>query len=263
MVFACFLPDESRQYIGDEIAQTILGALGDGTPVYCGVQHGSDPATEEWLREAAPGLQWRFARVTAELHIDSDASAFVAALGLLRDSGTTPDRCYFVHTKGATSGEDDLRRELLADLFGADAARCLSRPGVGSYGPRLTISRSEEDRRLMVSWLDRFAPGHLPAMPYFYAYTMWVARGRPVMRFLKSVDESWFTTPVLHYSDRWFAERDLPHLVDAVTLRRPSFGRLVGSHSTGWARPRQREFYRELARWVARAAAARVPRPIR
>lgn len=263
VVFACYLPSPEKRYVVQEIAEIVLDRLGAGATVYCGIQHGSVPETDQWLVEAAPDLDWRFARVMPELHIDSDAAAFVAALGLLRDAGTVHDRCYFIHTKGVTSEADEFRRELLDELFDAPVvSRALGR-GVGSYGPRLTISRSEEDRRLMVSWLDRFAPGRrLPAMPYFYAFTMWVARGRSVAEFLRAVDDSWFTTPISEYSDRWFAERDLPHLVDAIAGQRPSFGRLVGSHSTGFVRPRQREFYRELLRWQLRVVPARARRAL-
>lgn len=261
VVFACYMPDESKAYVLEEIVEAVRRHLGDDVAVYCGVQHGSDPTTEERLAKLAPQADWHFERVRPEVAIDSDAGAFVAGLKLLHEANTTHSLCYFIHTKAITSGADDLRRELLGELLTSD--RVLRR-GVGSYGPRATITRSEDERAGMRSWLDRFAPGRaLPVMPYFYTHTMWVARGRAVKDFLDHVDSAWFTTPVADYSDRYFAERDLPHFVDGFAGLRPSFGRLVGSHTTGWARPRQREWYRELLRWQARVVPARGRRLLR
>lgn len=263
VVFACFLPDASKRYVTDEIVQTVLDALGVGTAVYCGVQHGSDPATEEWLREAGPDLRWHFARVTSEMYIDSDAAAFIAGLALLRSASRTHSLCYFVHTKAITSGDDAFRRELLTELFAPEAAQALTRPGVGSFGPRLSIVRTEEDRYAMGTWLDRFVSRRRAVLPYFYAHTLWVARGSAVNRFLEEIDPAWFTTPIASYSDRYFAERDLPHLVDGISGLRPSFNRLTGNVTTAYHRTRRREYYAALAKWWPASRMARPARRLR
>lgn len=249
VVLACFLPDESKVYVLKEIVNTIQQHLGNGVTVYCGVQHGSAPMTEETLKRLAPGAVWHFSRVHPELAINSDAAAYVAALGLMRQARQHHPCCYFIHTKAITSGNDDFRRELLAELFMPAATKALGRWGVGSFGPRLTIVRTEEDRYAMGAWLDRFVGRRRAVLPYFYAHTMWVARGSAVTRFLESVDPAWFTTPISTYSDRYFAERELPHLVDGVSGLRPSFGRLVGNVTTDYHRTRRREYYAELAKW--------------
>lgn len=249
VVFACFLPHESKLNVLEEIVGTVQQYLGDSFTVYCGVQHGSVPMTEEMLEEMAPYADWRFARVRPELAINSDAAAYVAALGLMRESGQSHSHCYFVHTKAITSGNDEFRRELMGELFSPSAAESLKRTGVGSFGPRLSIVRTEEDHYAMGAWLDQFVGRRRTVLPYFYAHTLWVARGSAVKQFLEAVDPAWFTTPISAYSDRYFAERELPHLVDGISGLRPSFGRLVGNVTTGYHRTRRREYYAELAKW--------------
>ena len=249
VVFACFLPDESKMYVLEEIVDTIQRHLGEDVTVYCGVQHGSDSMTEERLETMAPRADWHFSRVRPDLAINSDAAAYVAALELMHQVGQSHSLCYFLHTKAVTSGNDVFRRELLAELFAPAAIKALARRGVGSFGPRLTIVRTAEDRYAMGAWLDRFIDRRRAVLPYFYAHTIWVARGSAVNRFLHAVDSAWFTTPIESYSDRYFAERELPHLVDGVSGLRPSFSRLVGNVTTDYHRTRRRDYYLELAKW--------------
>lgn len=263
LLLACYLPSLEKAYVVEEIFSTLEAAIGPAT-AYVGIQHGSHEAAEQVVRTAAAAWMLHVSRVPERLHIDSDAAAYVESLRLLRKSGHNHTLCYFVHTKGITSGDDDLRRTLLADLTGPRAGAALHGRGVGSYGPHLTISRSTEDAALMRRWLDRFVPGRaFPTFPYFYAHTIWVARGHCVIELLDHVDRDFFTTPVSEYSDRYFAERDLPHLVDMLTGLRPSYGRLVGNHSTEYHRTRRREYVRALGRWYLRSLPHRSTRRLR
>lgn len=261
VVLACFLPSPDKAYVVAEIFDAVASSL-DSPTVYVGIQHGSHADAEQIIRSAASGCVTHMERVSEGMHVDSDAAAFVEGLRLLRDSGEEHSSCYFIHTKGITSHNDDLRRQLLGDLLNVErTTQALSPRGVGSYGPHLTITRSKEDRSLMEHWIDRFGPASwTPCLPYFYAHTIWVSKGHCVQHFLDVVDPTFFTTPVPEFSDRYFAERDLPHLVDMLSGLRPSFGRLVGNHSTQYQRTRKREFLRELFVWRARKVARRARR---
>ncbi|GAA5108160.1 hypothetical protein GCM10023339_06870 [Alloalcanivorax gelatiniphagus] len=260
VLLACYLPSPDKSYVVEEIFNDLAAAIGSAV-AYVGIQHGSDASAEEVLRRAAAGWTLHMSRIPERLHVDSDAAAYVESLRLLRESGRRHTLCYFVHTKGVTSGDDDLRRSLLADLTGAAATSALARKGVGSYGPHLTVSRSRDDVALMRRWLELFVDGPLlPALPYFYAHTIWVADGACVAGLLRTVGDAFFITPIQEYSDRYFAERDLPHLVDALAGKRPSYGRLVGNHSTDYHRTRTREYLAALASWYARSAPRRVTR---
>ena len=261
VLLACFLPSREKAYVIEEIFNDLTRALGRVT-VFVGIQYGSHPDAEDIIASAASGWTVQMARVGETSHIDSDAAAYVEALRLLRASRTTHSLCYFIHSKGITSDNDEHRHLLLADLLDhGRTTHALSPRGVGSYGPHLTITRSRQDVELMEAWIHRFVPSApLPALPYFYAHTIWVAKGECVRQFLDVVDPTFFTTPVPEFSDRYFAERDLPHIVDMLAGKRPSYGRLVGNHSTSYQRTRKREFAAKLVWWQVRATPARVRR---
>lgn len=250
IVLACFLPSLEKTYVIEEMFAAMRSSLVSAT-VYVGIQHGSHPDTEHILARLAGDWPLRRSRVTEAMHVDSDAAAYVEGLRLLRDSGNRHPTCYFLHTKAITSDNDALRRLLLESLLDTEASsEALARRGVGSFGPHLTISKDRSDVEAMSRWLRMFVRGPVfPVLPYFYVHTVWVAKGECLDTFFARVHESFFSTPISTFSDRYFAESDLPHLVDAVAGLRPSFARLVGNHSTGYRRTRLREFVAHLALW--------------
>lgn len=252
VLFACYLPEQQLAWIVEELMADIVAWLTEGSSVLVGIQHDSVADTESIVKaHSLPGIDIRTVRVPERLVLDSDASSFLAAMSLLPGLSRVPAICWFVHTKGVTSGAHQERRDLAKGLFTPRARRLLGLPFVRSFGPQLTISY-DPDLSSLTSW-RRFMPGQdlLRPMPYFYTGTFFALRGRDVLRFVnRGAGNGLFETPISDYSDRYFAERDLVHITDALRITIPAYGQLEGNVTTGYRRVRRREYATSLIRYL-------------
>lgn len=248
VLFACYLPSLEKVDVVQEILGTIKYKEGEGTTVFIGIQNNSIPETEAIIKRIAWPLKIEITRVRDDLAIDSDASAFMAALDLYRKSSAPFNLCYFVHTKSITTGADHLRTHLLALLFNTKTiTEKLSNENVGSYGPFITLI--QESKQL--SCLKRFTKKNtftVPPMGYFYPHTFFVIKNKILKRYVLGIDSRIFNTPIGLYSDRYLFERDFPHIVDMMGYE-PSYSMTHGNHETKYQAPTDEEVAIKLKEW--------------
>jgi hypothetical protein len=235
--YALYLPSRSKIYTLEQVLRRMRKYHLDAD-IYIGIQANSIPQTESIINNDKRRLRIWAQRVPQTMLIDSDASSFVAALELYyrHNPGYTYDLCYFAHSKGVTSGDDDTRRDLFKWIFEEDLRRYFMDPGTGSYGPFLTVTDVTADIEKMSCmrlFCDRliYEPMH-----YYYIHTFFVIRGHIVKTFLENVSPRLFKTPISEYSDRWMMERDFFHIADMLGYL-PSYKYLHGNYSTDFVSP--------------------------
>ena len=212
---AVFIPSEEKRHVIDEL---VSHARADGRSVYVGIQSGSWHGTEDEVRKAATGCcDLHVEHVAPELVIDSDASAYLAALEAWRDSGLRQHRrIMFSHSKGVTSGRDRWREKLLPALYAGAAALDDDSVGVWSpYACKVAFGVHGYSQQ-QFECLRRFAPKMLvhDAMPYFTTFTFFAMRGSIVRDFVAEAGDALFDTRIQQYSDRYLLERDFCHVSD-------------------------------------------------
>ena len=252
IIFALYLPSIDKVHVIEEIFSYIRDKKKDAK-IFIGIQGNSIPETEEILRNSDFNtvLDYEFSRVPSHLTIDSDASAFIEALRLYSKSSMDFYRCYFIHTKGITSGNDPLRKAMFDEIF--DDATIYDRfvdDKVGSYGPYITFIDVPGDIAKMSCFakFNEKAFTH-PAMEYYYINTMYVIKGHLLRWFIKDVSPDFFNTHVDQISDRWMFERDFMHVADMMGYR-PSFKHFHGNYSTNYKAPNMAKYEEKLNKWL-------------
>lgn len=219
--------------------------------IFIGIQHNSIPETEDILKSFNKNVKIK--RVSKEICIDSDASGFITALELYKDSEKDYEKCYFVHTKGITSGNDSLRKLMFNSLFSTQyydlIQKNLEPENVGSYSLYLTTIDVPGDIKKL-SCLLQFNKDFTHNVPieYYYINTFFVIKNHILKRFIENVDDKWFETNIGEYSDRWLFERDFCHIVDMYGYL-PSFRFLHGNYSTGYKTPTINDFDEKVKKW--------------
>lgn len=250
ILLACYLPSIKKRYVLKEILE-YLSRKETGQTVFIGIQSNSIPETEEFIRKSKGNLKIKTRRVTPEMMIDSDASSFIAALELYKESDMNFDRCYFCHTKGITSNNDQLRQHMFKLLFdGTLIKESLADEKVGSYAPFLTCTNIGNDIGKMSS-MRRFISDDIlkyPVMEYYYINTFFILKNHILKRFISNVDDSFFTTNINEYSDRYFFERDFSHIADMMGYE-PSYFCSHGNYSTGYLSPSLNEINKKFNKW--------------
>lgn len=253
--YALYLPEYKDKYILDEFFDTILKYnIDKNTHIYVGIQNNSDFETENLLKlyKEYSGYQYIFyKRVSEFMKIDSDASSFLAALELYKEMNTPfHEFCYFVHSKGVTSGAHEIRKECMCLLFSKNLDYFNVHVNIGSYGPFFTVMRSKEVIA-KTKVLKPFCPNifkHEP-MNYFFVYTFFVLKGILLKNFIDEVDSSFFKTRIEKYADRWLFERGFSNIADMQGFE-PSFDYIIGNHDTGYNRPLNTEILKSYEEYT-------------
>lgn len=250
ILLACYLPSTNKRYVIKEILE-YLSRRETGQTVFIGIQSNSIPETEEFIRKSKGNLKIKTRRVTPEMMIDSDASAFISALELYKESDMNFEKCYFCHTKGITSGNDKLRQQMYKLLFeGTLINECLSGDNVGSYAPYLTTTDVQVDIEKMSS-MSRFISSDIlkyPVLEYYYINTFFIMKNHVLKTFISNVDDSFFTTNISEYSDRYFFERDFSHIGDMMGYE-PSYFCSHGNYSTRYIAPSLDQINLKFKKW--------------
>jgi len=250
ILFALYLPNIKKKYAVVEIFE-YFKTQQRNAQIFIGIQNNSIPETEEILRKLKGPLKIQVQRVSENMNIDSDASAFISALELYSKTGMNFEKCYFVHSKGITSNNDNLRKFMYNEIFDDKSINnFFKEEAIGSYGPFITFTDVEEDIQKMSSFL-KFYPTFIetfPVMEYYYINTFYVIKNKYLKKFVESVDPVFFQTPIQTYSDRYFFERDFPHIVDTFGGQ-PSFKMYHGNYSTNYQTPTDKNYTAKLLKW--------------
>lgn len=170
------------------------------------------------------GLRHRCVEAPHELNTRSDASAFQAAMLLMKQSSASYELVYFMHLKGASlpaeyeavsaSGDkvefNILRRLLdvfsnrpyIEDIFCSDAR-------VGTYSYLCAKKKGP-----VPDLTSRFMQFRLPPLPpYLHYYTFYAVRGNAMARLIDGLSSDFFRTNLFEIADRYFFELHFPQMI--------------------------------------------------
>jgi hypothetical protein len=250
ILFAVYLPNLNKRYVLEEIL-SLIKIKEKNAKIFIGIQHSSIPETEEILRKIKGNLKIETQRVTADMSINSDASAFMSALELYSKSDKNFEKCFFIHTKSITTSNDALRHALFETIFDEKwIDKVLENPNVGSFAPCITFTDVQKDIDLMSSCVKfhKFDLKFSAPMEYYYPHTFYIIKSDILNSFLSLMSKNIFTTPIQTYSDRYFFERDFPHIVDMLGFE-PSYQFLHGNYSTNYVAPTVDKYNEKLEKW--------------
>lgn len=214
LVFAAYIPDIKRCFTyTDKIKET----FGD-CDVYIGI-NSSYPVLEQVIREQ--GFT-NIVSVDKALEVTSDASAYQAALKLLKDSGKVYDTVYFTHSKG-TSYADDTQWKVSCDSY--FVGFCKRRHLVDemmnqdNIGGTCYVGRKEpmNGSGYEVEIAQHFTPRNRGCEDIMSLITMYGISGEVLHDFLSSVKDTFFTTKL---ENRYFFETSFPLIVDLYGKKR-------------------------------------------
>lgn len=114
VIFAVSVFDHSKLHVLHEYLNTFKSHYQD-CDFYIGINHGSISEIEQVIDSY--GLSSKKTRVPYDLYCGSDASAYQAALKLLKQSNLKYDIYWFAHTKGAVNHRPGERSLYLDNLF--------------------------------------------------------------------------------------------------------------------------------------------------
>jgi hypothetical protein len=183
--------------------------------LYVGINPGSLDNIEDIISEYK--LNSQTARVDVSLYNNSDASAYQAALKLLRDSGKQYDNYWFVHTKSGVNSHSDYLREWYINNFLSrrnSVENFITTEGVGSYGmlglefePFKQYNETDTEISLFENNISEDLP--YTHANFFYIHTIYTLAHGPMEKFFSLVTDEWFNSKL----DRYYFEGIFPFIV--------------------------------------------------
>ena len=173
---------------------------------YVGINYGSIPEVETVITEY--NLNVIVSRVQDEsLYCGSDASAYQAALALLKASGNQYSVCWFAHTKGAVNDRPVERSMYLRELFGERVnveQMFQTYNQMGSYALRGVSSGAagdnwavfNHDHYIKICSNDVYGELKYKHTNWSYIETMYAIKGEAIQVFLKNTPDEFYTTKI-------------------------------------------------------------------
>lgn len=214
LVFAAYIPNIKRCL---KYTDQIKASFPD-CDVYIGI-NSSYPLLEQVLM--GQGFT-NIVGVDKNLEVNSDASAYQAALKLLMASGKTYDTVYFTHSKGSSYPDDTqwlascdsyfigfcIRRHLVDSMMNGEDVG-----GTSYVGRKAPMSGSGYEMEIA----QQFTPRQRGCEDIMSLITMYGIKGEIVHNFLSSVRYTFFTTKI---ESRYFFETSFPLIVDLYGKKR-------------------------------------------
>jgi len=185
--------------------------------VYIGI-NSSPPGFEKILH--TQGLT-NTVRVNPAIEVNSDASAYQAALKLFKEQNRKYETVYFIHTKGASYADDKQWNESYIGYFldfckrreSIDKILESARVGGVSYVGKEEPMNGSDYSTIMSEYYD---PRFTAVKDIMSLITMYAIKGPIVRQFLDTVRDDFFTDKL----DRYFFETSFPLIVDKYGLQR-------------------------------------------
>lgn len=221
IIFASHIPSPDKLYIGKEFLDKFYKLFYD-YDIYVGVNN----SCNEWvnlLDEYSKKLNLKYDITPENLLVDSDCSAFQTALRLLKKNNKKYKFCWFGHTKGATSGDDDFRKEVF-DLFWDNREKIESKmlkETASLYSPYVTLNPPGYGENLLSPLLTHTRKvNQLTSL-----YTFWVHFGEVIEYFLNNHGQNFLTENITHMCgvdgqqyNRYFFESEFPLIYQKTPL---------------------------------------------
>ena len=223
ILFAAGLSDSGKLYIIDELLTALKINLPEAD-YYVGINSYSFEGTSEaFLSHINPVAM---EKVSPELYVESDTSAFQLAMKLLKESKRKYDLFWFVHTKGGYHARDERRKLYIEKFIGrAWVIENMFRefPGLGIYGLQgvaksaggIKWSAYNKDHIIDICGNvshDRFRYTHVN---WSYIETFYAIRGDAVNHFLDITDDDFYNSKI---SDICYFETIIPWIPTRMGL---------------------------------------------
>jgi hypothetical protein len=216
VLFSCTITKHSRLHVLREFIEALSRNF-KNSDVFVGINYNSLPETENILKSS--GLKIKgIERASEELYTESDASAYQAALRLLKKSRYTYDFYWFVHTKsGVNKHSDSLKKWYIHNLLSKKEnieEFLKAMPEVGSYG-LLGVEYDKNkvylEKDCEIKLIENELSKELPYTHanFFYLHTIYVLTKNPLSRFFELTTQEWFNTKL----DRYYFEGIFPFIV--------------------------------------------------
>jgi len=219
VVFAVSIFDESRMFVLHEFLSMFKQTFSECN-LYIGINYGALSNLEHIIESYK--LNTKILRVTdINMYTGSDASAYQAALSLVKHNSQTYDTYWFAHTKGAVNERNFERSMYLNELYNKRnhiESLFLNYEYLGSYALR-GVSRSAS----RLDWATFNADHEIEIcnnvlnvkMPYThvnwsYIETMYVINKKSIETFLTITTDVFYNTPI---SEPCYFEIVLPWIV--------------------------------------------------
>lgn len=211
IVFASYIPNKSDLYIGAQFLNYFKDNFKD-YDIFIGV----NPSCDEWIGlidEFKSELNIEYKKVDGNLVVDSDASAFQTALGLLKKSGKQYDVVWFVHTKGVTShchGFRDAMFDVFLSKRGEIESTFNQDNTLGGYYPFTGLCSSHT---YISDYADKILKTETTKIgPMVSLYTFYVIKGEVIKLFMENHIDGFFEKNLIKDlgHDRYFFESIFP-----------------------------------------------------
>jgi hypothetical protein len=214
IIFAASIFSKDREFVLRQFLETFKSKFLD-SDLYVGINPGSLDNIEDIINEYE--LNTQIAKVNESLYSRSDASAYQAALKLLRDSGKEYDNYWFVHTKSGVNSHSDYLREWYINNFlnkRNSIEDFISTEDVGSYGMlgleyNLNVAYTDTDVEISLWKNDIIKELPYAHMDIFYIHSLYVITKKPINVFFDLISDTWFNTKL----DRYYFEGVFPFIV--------------------------------------------------
>jgi hypothetical protein len=258
-VFAAYVPNQAAHNLAMDYLRLARTTL-PGCDIYVGINPSHYDSV--FSQEAATRFRAKLAYAPPHCIIDSDASAYQAALKRLRDYGREYDRVWFGHNKGASTGNGNWGLTHATQLMGNPAVveDVFQNQTVGTYAlqavihprPIVDVMGTYLGKRLEMDWLR-----------VMYLYSFYVVRGEAVTQLLKLLPQKFFDEPLLsggqlpdvflpgaNVTARYFFERDFYQAIWRLGWK-PEAQEVVQLGGDNWAQceSSRPEFDRIVTEW--------------
>lgn len=216
IIFSAYIPNESKLYVLDEFLQ-LANKYHAAEPIYIGFQVGSD--YDASLKHIAKyNLNIKTGLAKQELYVNSDATGYQKAIELYaNDKRVDNSFIYFGHTKSVTTNNHTYRYLFYKEIFAnrpVIESQLGSSKTYGIYGYSISPIVDYTDKPFPCKLKDYSTVLKYQPMNYLMLHTFYVFKSYILNNFLDTVDNSFFTTNLTQLSDRYFFERDFPHISD-------------------------------------------------
>jgi hypothetical protein len=220
IIFASHIPTSDKLFVGIESLNKFVESFNE-YDIYIGINN----SCQEWydcIKDYSKKLNIFYETTPDHLLIDSDASAFQSALRLLKSTGNKYEIYWFGHTKGATSGSHEIRKQITNIFWDKKEIieQKIIKEGFSIYSPYMGVTST---KNYMNTSLTLFINGYKNDDLSSY-FTFWVHKGEVINRFLDESKDIFYnnklidfrTTDDKYFLDRYFFERDFPMVYQKV-----------------------------------------------
>jgi hypothetical protein len=214
VVYAAYVPDSTKINVIREFFSVFKSQFTDAD-FYIGINPGSISSVNNVIKEY--GLNCQFCYAQDNLNTNTDASAYQAALMLLKNTGIKYDTYWFGHTKGGANPREGERKMYIDEFFlkrKEIEETFKNYPMLGSWGIRgnsisaagVKWNEYDVDCAFPICKNTKIPPFNYSHVNWSYVETLYALKGEPVEAFINALPIDFFTNKL----NPWYFETVMP-----------------------------------------------------